>query len=76
MIPTIEEYLTDCDCFQYPDSGLWSFVSKADIKEIIEMHVKQAIIQTLESVKLEAYCSDCFIDKDSIINAYPLENIK
>ena len=43
--------------------------------EFAKMHVKEALKQASEQV----YVSDtvfCEIDRDSILNAYPLENIK
>ena len=49
-------------------------IKKAMI-EFAKMHVKEALKQASEQV----YVSDtvfCEIDRDSILNAYPLENIK
>ena len=49
-------------------------IKKAMI-EFAKLHVKEALKQASEQV----YVSDtvfCEIDRDSILNAYPLENIK
>ena len=49
-------------------------IKKAMI-EFAKLHVKEALKQASEKV----YVSDtvfCEIDRDSILNAYPLENIK
>ena len=67
MIPTAEEFLeTDKD---------WNRTTAQMMIEFAKLHVEEALKQASEQV----YVSDtvfCEIDKDSILNAYPLENIK
>ena len=67
MIPTAEEFLeTDKD---------WNRTTAQMMIEFAKMHVEEALKQASEQV----YVSDtvfCEIDRDSILNAYPLENIK
>jgi hypothetical protein len=67
MIPTAEEFCNDMRYVTYSlDEKLITFA---------KMHVEEALKQASEQV----YVSDtvfCEIDRDSILNAYPLENIK
>ena len=67
MIPTAEEFCNDTRYVTYSlDEKLITFA---------KMHVEEALKQASEQV----YVSDtvfCEIDRDSILNAYPLENIK
>ena len=67
MIPTAEEFCNDMRYVTYSlDEKLITFA---------KMHVEEALKQASEQV----YVSDtvfCEIDRDSILNAYSLENIK
>ena len=67
MIPTAEEFCNDMRYVTYSlDEKLITFA---------KMHVEEALKEASEQV----YVSDivfCEIDRDSILNAYPLENIK
>lgn len=44
--------------------------------EFAKMHVKEALQKAYENAGLEYYGDEVCYDKDSILNAYPLENIK
>jgi hypothetical protein len=77
MIPTAEEilqeWLSQTDQTDLKDGHY--FVIKQAMFEFAKMHVEEALKQASEQV----YVSDtvfCEIDRDSILNAYPLENIK
>jgi hypothetical protein len=57
--------------------------SEEAIREIIEYHVTAALKATIEKATIETKCYEFgdmdeyhVINKDSIINAYPLTNIK
>ena len=67
MIPTAEEFCNDMRYVTYSlDEKLITFA---------KMHVEEALKEASEQV----YVSDtvfCEIDRDSVLNAYPLENIK
>ena len=67
MIPTAEEFCNDMRYVTYSlDEKLITFA---------KMHVEEALKQASEQV----YVSDtvfCEIDRDSILNAYPLNLIK
>ena len=67
MIPTAEEFCNDMRYVTYSlDEKLITFA---------KMHVEEALKEASEQV----YVSDtvfCEIDRDSILNAYSLENIK
>ena len=67
MIPTAEEFCNDMRYVTYSlDEKLITFA---------KMHVEESLKEASEQV----YVSDtvfCEIDRDSILNAYPLENIK
>lgn len=67
MIPTAEEFCNDIRYVTYSlDEKLITFA---------KMHVKEALKEASE----QAYVSDtvfCEIDRDSILNVYPLEKIK
>ena len=67
MIPTAEEFCNDMRYVAYSlDEKLITFA---------KMHVEEALKQASEQV----YVSDtvfCEIDRDSILNAYPLNLIK
>ena len=67
MIPTAEEFCNDMRYVTYSlDEKLITFA---------KMHVEEALKEASEQV----YVSDtvfCEIDRDSILNAYPLENVK
>lgn len=79
-IITAEEFfaLPDYDKSSIP---MFSDIHNAMI-EFAKLHVQEALKQASEKVKLDDgdYISDGFyetmIDKESILNAYPLENIK
>ena len=49
-------------------------IKKAMI-EFAKLHVKEALQKAYENADLEYYGEVCY-NKDSLLNAYPLENIK
>ena len=64
MIPTAEEFCNDMRYVTYSlDEKLITFA---------KMHVEEALKEASEQVDTVF----CEIDRDSILNAYPLENIK
>lgn len=44
--------------------------------EFAKLHVKEALQKAYENADLEYYGDEVCYNKDSILNAYPLENIK
>ena len=68
MIPTAEEFCNDMRYVTYSlDEKLITFA---------KMHVKEALQKAYENADLEYYGDEVCYNKDSILNAYPLENIK
>ena len=68
MIPTAEEFCNDIRYVTYSlDEKLITFA---------KMHVKEALQKAYENADLEYYGDEVCYNKDSILNAYPLENIK
>lgn len=49
---------------------------KSAMIEFADYHVKQALQKAFENADLEHYGDEVCYNKDSIINAYPIENIK
>jgi hypothetical protein len=79
MIPTAEEFLKNLD---KESNGLWteddSSICKAFI-EFTKIHVQKALKEASEKAKLKYDHFDdmaAYVDESSILNAYPLENIK
>lgn len=69
MIPTAEEFCNDMRYVTYSlDEKLITFA---------KMHVEEALKQASEKATTDGY-GDGYagIDEESILNAYPLENIK
>jgi putative aminopeptidase FrvX len=82
MIPTAEEFLKLQDC-QQSEEGAWSWVTKEDLIEFAKMHVEEALKQASGKAKVKITQGDFgvfdtrpSVKKKSILNAYPLENIK
>lgn len=51
--------------------------SPADIMiDFAKMHVEEALQKAYENADLEYYGDEVCYNRDSILNAYPLENIK
>ena len=79
-IPTAEEFL---DNFLNKDAIPWSpeidkvygCINTAMI-EFAKLHVEAALKEAYENADLEYYGDEVCYNKDSILNAYPLENIK
>ena len=68
MIPTAEEFCNDIRYVTYSlDEKLITFA---------KMHVEEALKQASENADLEYYGDEVCYNKDSILNAYPIENIK
>ena len=68
MIPTAEEFCNDMRYVTYSlDEKLITFA---------KLHVKEALQKAYENADLEYYGDEVCYNKDSILNAYPLENIK
>jgi len=74
MIPSAEEILKHNESNAYYDQN-----SEYRIKSMIEfakLHVTEALKQASENAESYIQGESMVIDKDSILNAYPLENIK
>ena len=76
-IPTAEEILND---FHFNYKGDGNYVLEA-MKEFAKLHYKaqlQAIVKNVRICESEPMFGqvEVFVDKNSIINAYPLTNIK
>ena len=79
MIPTAEQLLKEGN-EGYPLSiiieNLTSEQIIADMIEFAKMHVTKALKAASEKAITEETWGDYHVDKKSILNAYPLENIK
>jgi hypothetical protein len=86
-IPTAEEFLDSRGCNK-TDEG-WDLVEKSDLVEFAKLHVKVALEAAYDNSNLRiddgeveitnSYSDNVLsitVDKDSILNAYPEENIK
>lgn len=83
MIPTAEEFLNNINNINYrrlkqpnPHLDILPFI-EADLIEFAKMHVEEALKQASEKATTDGY-GDGYagIDEESILTAYPLENIK
>lgn len=81
MIPTAEEvlklhYNMDRDEDGHPVYYEWS--AKDAMIAFAKLHVEAALKEASEDVDTEILCQHGYgmVDKNSILNAYPLENIK
>jgi hypothetical protein len=79
-IPTAEEFLIDKGYSGFAKHTL----VKEWMKEFAKLHVEAALKEASEKAKItyeysgntgSEYCDE-FVDKDSILNSYPSENIK
>ena len=68
IIPTAEEFLVRMKKMQMPISEI--------MKGFAKRHVEAALQKAYENADLEYYGDEVCYNKDSILNAYPLENIK
>ena len=84
-IPTAEEFLTISDEFEVLETRKQEEVVTKTMIEFAKLHVEAALKEASEKAKtFDVYNESCgdleckvtFIKKDSIINSYPLENIK
>ena len=73
-ILTAEELLQQEDCV-LNDSYRTDFIVK-QMKEFAKLHVEAALKKATEDAKILQYANVAEINKDSIINAYPLNLIK
>lgn len=72
MIPTAEEFL-----LKYVKNPDLTSNFKNIIVEFAKLHVEQALKEASEEAYVEVLdYNDYEVNKDSILNAYPLENIK
>ena len=76
MIPTAEQFITEQFLKSFPD------IKEISIEELLKafakLHVEQALEEASSSVD-SVTCKKTFSDSeihDSILNAYPLDNIK
>lgn len=80
-IPTAEEYLKNSDTYEedYSNISLWD--AEQRMIEFAKLHVKKALKEASEKAKTEYDCNNwnCCgesINKNSILNSYPLDKIK
>jgi len=86
-IPTAEEFLKDLQ-HEYEETGEYKMYFAIDIpnklKEFAKLHVEAALKQASEKAKIKyeysgntgsEYCYE-YVDQNSILNSYPLTNIK
>lgn len=77
-IPTAEEYISS----NYPNLYIDLAATKLLMKEYAQLHVQAALEAAAENAEVTEGWNTGFsgsaasVDKDSIINAYPLTNIK
>lgn len=79
-IPTAEGLLTHVGVTTSPVSGLKSYL-KADVIQVMikfaELHVEAALKAAVIKVQYKYFGSEIStIESESILNAYPLDNIK
>ena len=72
-IPTVEEFLKGRPWKN--GMNLQERIHESMI-EFAKLHVKEALQKAYENADLEYYGDEVCYNKDSILNAYPLENIK
>ena len=76
MIPTAEEFLKQKDCIRNVED-FFNDVQPIDLIEFAKLHVEAALKAASEDVELETYGSfGNSVNKESILNAYLLTNIK
>lgn len=82
IMKTAEEFLKNSKNVNYTslkDEVKLYFIEQ-DLIEFAKMHVQEALKQASENASYtidgQEYITDIWIDKESILNAYPLENIK
>jgi len=74
---TIEEFLMENGCKRdISSSEIWNNVTIHEIRDIISIHTQEALKQASEKVVYGEGYDDDFTTTQSILNAYPLENIK
>jgi len=83
MIPTAEEFLKNRFAIKKIVLGaeLWENIIVNDFVEFAKMHVEAALKEASEHATGYFYnevgqTMECHANKDSILNAYPEENIK
>ena len=78
IIPTAEEFLKQRGCLSNGD-GTFDYVSPNDLIEFTKLYVTEALKQASEKAELnygEDEGQSTSLDINSILNAYPLENMK
>ena len=71
-IPTAEEFLINKNMPGFAKHTVFTDY----MIEFAKLHVKEALQKAYENADLEYYGDEVCYNKDSILNAYPLENIK
>ena len=75
MIPTAEEFLDNSD-FPVDKTEVWDLDIHDIMIKFAKLHVEAALKEASENVIIDGHPFEYELDKNSIINAYPLENIK
>jgi len=81
VTPTAEKFLLLYPDEYYPGEVFGEFAYKANVVyeamvEFAKLHVKAALEAAARKAQGYHGAGDSNVDKDSILNAYPLENIK
>ena len=76
-IPTAEEFLTISDEFEVLETRKQEEVVTKTMIEFAKLHVEAALKEANRKVIVTYYYNEGIrVNKDSILNAYPLTNIK
>lgn len=78
-IPTAEEFLEANLGEELSMRGCSALVAKDLMIEFTKLHVEAALKEAAENIKMDSdpyHPEDEWVDRNSILNAYPLENIK
>jgi hypothetical protein len=73
MIQSVKEFLESEEFYSVSND----FDTHQAMIEFAKLHVQEALKQAAENAELESYGKfGCSINKESILNSYPLGNIK
>lgn len=84
-IPTTEQFFEKySSSYQFEEGDPEYLIDKLDFKEVMiefaKLHVEAALKEAVykaETITIDVHGQDtCNIDEDSILNSYPLDNIK
>lgn len=82
QLPSAEEFLIKRGCVRTlivgEKSYFFEYVQPKDLIEFAKLHVEKALKQASEKaqIQIDEHDLSCSVNKKSILNAYPLDNIK